>query len=542
MSATQKPSVAAVLSGDDVGASVIDVGSYHVRVGAAGDDAPRALLHPAIGLQGRIAGDRLLLTPFAFSDISSVHSYDHATGSATVADWDAMQAVWAAGGVAARVDLSAAPLMLVEPSRSWADEDRAAALERAFEGLAAPAVFLARGAAMAAFAAARTTACVVDVGEQGATAVPVLDGYVLRRTAVSGRVGGRALSENLYQLAEEQVRAAAAEAEVDARFAQRPDSSIGSKGSRLRAMHEVKRKRRPHVPAMGPGSLPDPLKRRFDIEDLACKEPLSSCTDQHRAFYRLRLLDDVKATALRVSPDVPESPKQQSNGNGDAMDVGNGDAMDVDNDDGGGNGSIGNGNGESGDRSATENGAVASANKVEKDAKDADREKEREREIEKSKDKERSPSFVTTYELPDGNLIDVSKPSASYTGYANVADALFDNGTADDPTRHAISNMVFDAISACDIDMRRELYAGIVLTGGSSLIPGTVERFTRELAVLTPQLFKMKIIAAQNTIERTAGPWIGGSIVASLGTFHQAWISKAEYDELGATGSLRKCP
>ena len=36
--------------------------------------------------------------------------------------------------------------------------------------------------------------------------------------------------------------------------------------------------------------------------------------------------------------------------------------------------------------------------------------------------------------------------------------------------------------------------------------------------------------------------WIGGSILASLGSFQQLWMSKAEYAEQGAQGILRKCP
>lgn len=34
-------------------------------------------------------------------------------------------------------------------------------------------------------------------------------------------------------------------------------------------------------------------------------------------------------------------------------------------------------------------------------------------------------------------------------------------------------------------------------------------------------------------IERKFASWIGGSIMASLGTFQQLWISKLEYEEQG---------
>ena len=35
--------------------------------------------------------------------------------------------------------------------------------------------------------------------------------------------------------------------------------------------------------------------------------------------------------------------------------------------------------------------------------------------------------------------------------------------------------------------------------------------------------------------------WIGGSILASLSTFQQMWISKQEYDESGPSIVHRKC-
>jgi hypothetical protein len=41
---------------------------------------------------------------------------------------------------------------------------------------------------------------------------------------------------------------------------------------------------------------------------------------------------------------------------------------------------------------------------------------------------------------------------------------------------------------------------------------------------------KIKIIAPP---ERKYSVWIGGSILASLSTFQQMWISKEEYDESG---------
>ena len=42
--------------------------------------------------------------------------------------------------------------------------------------------------------------------------------------------------------------------------------------------------------------------------------------------------------------------------------------------------------------------------------------------------------------------------------------------------------------------------------------------------------------------DRATSAWLGGSIVASLGSFHDMWVSRAEYDEVGAAVVHRKCP
>lgn len=46
-------------------------------------------------------------------------------------------------------------------------------------------------------------------------------------------------------------------------------------------------------------------------------------------------------------------------------------------------------------------------------------------------------------------------------------------------------------------------------------------------AVLTRKQHRIRIHAPANTVERKYAPWLGGSILASLGTFHQLWISAA---------------
>jgi len=51
----------------------------------------------------------------------------------------------------------------------------------------------------------------------------------------------------------------------------------------------------------------------------------------------------------------------------------------------------------------------------------------------------------------------------------------------------------------------------------------------------------------QDTVEmdvandRSYSNWIGGSLMASLNSFQQMWISRSEYDEYGKDIVQRKC-
>ena len=94
----------------------------------------------------------------------------------------------------------------------------------------------------------------------------------------------------------------------------------------------------------------------------------------------------------------------------------------------------------------------------------------------------------------------------------------------------------------CDIDLRPALYGSVVLTGGTTLIRGFTERLNRDLSSKTPATMRCKLIAANGVQERRFGSWIGGSILASLGSFQQMWISKQEYEEGGKNQVDRKCP
>lgn len=101
-----------------------------------------------------------------------------------------------------------------------------------------------------------------------------------------------------------------------------------------------------------------------------------------------------------------------------------------------------------------------------------------------------------------------------------------------------IHETIYNSIMKCDKALRNELFANIVLSGGTSMLPGFAERIQKEVKALAPQNTQVNVIAAP---ERCYSTWIGGAMLAASDDFQAMWISKQEYDESGPSIVHRKC-
>ncbi len=70
------------------------------------------------------------------------------------------------------------------------------------------------------------------------------------------------------------------------------------------------------------------------------------------------------------------------------------------------------------------------------------------------------------------------------------------------------------------------------------MFQGIEERLEKELRKVAPESASVQVIAIP---ERKYSVWIGGSILASLSTFEEMWISADEYKETGASIVHKKC-
>ncbi|KAK8543350.1 hypothetical protein V6N13_136133 [Hibiscus sabdariffa] len=154
---------------------------------------------------------------------------------------------------------------------------------------------------------------------------------------------------------------------------------------------------------------------------------------------------------------------------------------------------------------------------------------------------------MTPYELPDGQTIEIGADRFK------IPDILFnpslaqtipgtDNFAEISSSARGLPQMVIESINRCDVDIRKELFGSILLAGGTASMQQLKERLEKDLLEESPQAARVKVLASGNATERRFSVWIGGSILASLGSFQQMWFSKSEYEEHGASYIQRKCP
>ena len=104
---------------------------------------------------------------------------------------------------------------------------------------------------------------------------------------------------------------------------------------------------------------------------------------------------------------------------------------------------------------------------------------------------------------------------------------------------YSSGKICYDSIQKCDIDIRKDLYNNIVLSGGNSLFEGLPEIIEEDIKALTPESMKgeVKVITP---LERKLAAWLGGSIISSFSIFENMIITKYEYEEYGSNIIRRK--
>nr|XP_019611211.1 PREDICTED: actin-85C-like [Rhinolophus sinicus] len=150
--------------------------------------------------------------------------------------------------------------------------------------------------------------------------------------------------------------------------------------------------------------------------------------------------------------------------------------------------------------------------------------------FDKEKKEAQSPPPPQKYLLPDGREIDLG-PERFF-----CPEVLFQ---ADLMGRHSlgIHMTAFRSISSCSPALWKSLFGHVVLSGGTGSCAGLRSRMQRELSALVSPTIRVKVCTCPYSIY---GAWVGGSILCSLSTFKDMWVTSNEYKDIGSSVINRK--
>uniref|UniRef100_A0A7S0F7S9 Actin-related protein 8 n=1 Tax=Pseudo-nitzschia arenysensis TaxID=697910 RepID=A0A7S0F7S9_9STRA len=370
--------------------------------------------------------------------------------------------------------------------------------ELLMEHLNATSAFLAPAPMLAAFSMGRQTALVVDIGAGGCRVTPIVDGLILKQSQRRSGRGGDWLGDVTWKALLEETK-------------QEESASDSSVGIKPRYMLQGETKKNPYEGKKLPSAHSVFHKRAMnDLMYEIRTEPFVKLYNMDEdekiriPFARKRTTSSIGNDGDVVMGSPPGSPEGKNAASGDKNPPGSPEST----------GTMG-GSGE--------------------------------------------PAI---YELPDGTPIDLASSSFG-KDLCQLPELLFaeesalpfrqQNGSNSSTTissqMSTFSNLPLhklireSLLSVGDVDARKELAGCICLVGATSLLPNLEKRLSQELTALLPSFVRPKVIAPKiSSVERSCASWIGASILTSLGSFQQLWLSRTEYEEYGAALSIQRFP
>ena len=408
-----------MFGGDEVSSLVFDLGTFNHRIGYSGEDSPKYVYQPLIGINS----DKYYFNEFGLrynAKNTKIHTFMNQDG--TIKDFDLFEKTLdnlLKEDMA--LNLSDHPLLFSEPSLHNKNNRKNLA-EFMFEKYKIPAIYICKSAVLAGFSCGRSTCIVFDSGHNTTYAVPVNDGYALQKCLIKNNIAGDYITQLIKK-------------------------KLESKNVAINPFYTFKIK-----------------KDGEKFENIFIKDEEMALYDKsYENFWKTEIIRDLKETCL----------------------ITNDEALQYD--------------------------------------------------IEKDEFISKSITPELVYYLPDKTTVNLNQDRIS------ILERVF-NPIKEYPGFGGYHQMVNDAISKADLEIKKDLYSNIFLCGGNTLFSGFPERFQKQISNINKQIYKLKIITHPSNTERKFATWIGGSILSSLGTFHQLWVSKAEFEEHGGETIIeRKC-
>lgn len=464
-----------VYGGDEINALVLDPGSYHTRIGYAGDDYPKITTTSYYSVP-EDSTDITAPPKRIFGESINVPRTGHAikpiVEKSLITDWDAAIDQYTHYFEALKIDYQEQPILITEPV--WSENEyRQKLVETFYEKFDFPALYLAKAPTCVSFQQGRPNCLVVDLGHESVSVTPVIDGISLLKNSMRTHYGGKFLADEVEDFLE-------------------------LKSIKIEPTYKIKTK----VPVVFPETA------NYTLRDVP------AVSESYEHYQQEKVLHEFKETALEV-PDkrlvntVKDFYSQEQHQRLFELPTGQAIPLGLE------RFQLGDSifdpltykfkNPEIGARWGLDNGEMTLTSKYD--------------------DYRPLKRGAKKVELNQ------STPPPQVVPTAEKLNGLESSYAANSACR-GISQLITHTLSTIDIDLRASVAHNIIVTGGISLLPQLTERLYTELSNSNPGL-KIRIHAVGNSIERVNQSWIGGSVLASLGTFHQLWVSKEEYAEAG---------
>lgn len=455
---------------------------------------------------------------------------------------------------------SSTPILLVERSYN-PPPIRQKMMEILFEEHAVPASFFARDAVCACYAVGRTTGTVVDVGHSGTVVTPVVDGFVETRGIRRSPVGGKMMAEMVLQ---------------------HLDGLYRTKKARMKWKSPVDYVM-PLYQVRAEGHGHGHLERREPFHSLARMDMARLCMESGTgagvAAFGYTALHDLEGETASgqnhpnsMQTDVPSSEvepsemyQQYANApkapyklpDGTVVDISQTKRFDV--------AELLFGKGGKSAKIRQEAWSVAKKRldamrtlsaKLSSTEEDGRRQGGSNIEMDAIAQMEEMTRRKRNVRGLGGENKKVSV-RASHQSLLRACAPYLENAIGE-LTASSLPSMICESAFQCDREQQPQLLGNAILCGGGACLATSVlsssntvsdgnampERIQLECeAILQAQTpgWKVKVFSPGIT-ERSVCSWLGASILGSLGSFHEMWVTKAQYEEYGAAIVHRKCP
>jgi actin-related protein len=170
--------------------------------------------------------------------------------------------------------------------------------------------------------------------------------------------------------------------------------------------------------------------------------------------------------------------------------------------------------------------------------------------------KEQPESLSTSpFELPDGSILNLGIEKYHCPEmFFDPASFGFDEGKDLEPLNLKSSNisnltqsvpkLVSDSIFKCDTDLQANLHGNMIVVGGAASYGGLPQRLRKEVEMIVRESVPHAVGGVLSPLnnERSVAAWLGGSILGSMGSMNDIFVTKKEYDEVGTSIIEKKCP